>query len=540
MQAPSETVRSPARALSLSGPEWAFLLAVVFGWALFVVVLGKDTSWDFRNYHWYIPYAFLNGRLGFDVAVAHQATYYNPLLDIPFFWLATHTHSWLALGVLGAVQGLNVIPLYILARETLQLQEKKLAAGGLALLGTSGALTVSLYGTTYYDNVMSVFVLSALALVIVKRDALRNGPLLTTATIAALAGFLCGCSVGLKLPEMPFALGFAAALLVLGGDIKHLATRLVAGGIGGLVGTALFAAYWMLKMDHLTGNPLFPYFNEYFKSTLALAAPYRDLRFVPTHFWREVFFPILFSVDWHVADDLGFQDIRVGIAYVLVILSAVLWAFRRRSNAPLVAPDAVWPLFAFAAASYLLWLKIFAIYRYILVLEMLSPLLIVAALGLMPLTRRTQLVAAGVLFFAVLLTARSDFNEREPLGDPYVQVALPPIDKPDKTVILETGDGPLGFIAPAIPHQIPILRIDGWMVQPKDGTKLTQAMRVRVDQARKKGWDLYLIAEAFDMTRAHDALADYGLAIRWTECRLFDTNLAGAYQFCPLAPRQPK
>jgi hypothetical protein len=218
----------------------------------------------------------------------------------------------------------------------------------------------------------------------------------------------------------------------------------------------------------------------------------------------------------------------------------VLWAFRRRSNAPLVAPGAVWPLFAFVAAAYLMWLKIFAIYRYILVLEMLSPLLIVSAIGLMPLTRRTQLVLTGVLFFAVLLTARSDFNEREPLGDPYVQVALPPIDRPDKTVILETGDGPLGFISPSVPQQIPILRIDGWMVQPKDGTKLTQAMRARVADARKKGWDLYLIAEAFDMTRAHDALADYGLAIRWTECRLFDTNLAGAYQFCPLAPRQPK
>ncbi len=530
--------KSPVRALALSGAEWAFLILVVFGWSIFVVLLGKDTSWDFRNYHWYIPYAFLNNRLGFDVAVAHQATYYNPLLDIPFYWLATHTHSWFALGVLGAVQGLNVIPLYILARETLELDERRLAAGALALLGTSGALTVSLYGTTYYDNVMSVFVLSALTLIIVKREELRSGPLPRTALIAGIAGLICGMAVGLKLPEAPFALGFAAALLVLGGRWKNLVTRLIAGGVGGSTGVALFAAYWMLKMQHLTGNPLFPYFNEYFHSTLALAAPYRDLRFVPTHFWREVFFPILFSIDWHVADDLGFQDIRVGIAYVLVIVASLLWAFRRRAQAPLVAPDAVWPLFAFAGASYLMWLKIFAIYRYILVLEMLAPLLIVAALGLMPMARRTQFVTAAALIFLVLLTARSDFNEREPLGDPYIQVALPPIANPDRTVILMTGDGPLGFLVPSLPPQIPVLRIDGWMVQPKDGTKLTQDMRRRVGEALRKHFDLYLIAEAFDMTRAHDALADYGLAIRWTECRLFDTNLAGAYQFCPLAVKQ--
>ena len=532
------TASPPASAPALTSREWAFLILVVFVWSSFVMILGKDTSWDFRNYHWYIPYAFLNGRLGFDVAVAHQATYYNPFLDIPFYWIATHTRSWIALGVMGGVQGLNVIPLYILGRQTIALDDNKLAAGALALLGVTGALTVSLYGTTYYDNVMSVFVLSGLAILIANRERLRTLSL-DASGITALAGFLTGCAVGLKLPEAPFALGFAAALIAFGGDWRTVLARLAAGGLGGLAGFLLFEGYWMLKMEHLTGNPLFPYFNEYFHSTLALAAPYRDLRFIPTHFWRALFFPILFSIDWHVADDLGFQDIRVAIAYVLVIASTIFWLARRRATAPLVATDAVWPLFAFAAVSYVVWLKLFAIYRYILVLEMLSPLLIAAAIGLLPMTRRAQLIALGGVFFVVLLTARSDFLEREPLGDPYVQVALPPIAHPDKTMILMTGDGPLGFLATAIPPQIPLLRIDGWMFQPKDGTAVTKAMRARVAGHLSKGGELYLIADAFDMTRAHDALADYGLAIDWTGCRLFDTNLAGDYQFCPLSPRHP-
>ena len=84
----------PSRTRDASGlapREWLFLGLVILGWSLFVVALGKDMSWDFRNYHWYAPYAFLNGRMGFDVAVAHQATYYNPLLDVPFYWLASHT-----------------------------------------------------------------------------------------------------------------------------------------------------------------------------------------------------------------------------------------------------------------------------------------------------------------------------------------------------------------------------------------------------------------------------------------------------------------
>ena len=49
------------------------------------------------------------------MAVAHQASYYNPYLDIPFYWLANHTRAWIALGVLGAVQGAIVVPLYLMA-----------------------------------------------------------------------------------------------------------------------------------------------------------------------------------------------------------------------------------------------------------------------------------------------------------------------------------------------------------------------------------------------------------------------------------------
>ena len=51
------------------------------------------------------------------------------------------------------------------------------------------------------------------------------------------------------------------------------------------------------------------------------------------------------------------------------------------------------------------------------------------------------------------------------------QAALPPIPHPDKTMVVMTGDAPMGFIATTLPPQIPVLRIDGWMVQPRDGTR---------------------------------------------------------------------
>ena len=68
----------------LTAREYAFFGLGLLFWAGFVILLGKDTSWDFRNYHWYGPYALLHHRMAMDVAVAHQASYYNPYLDVPF------------------------------------------------------------------------------------------------------------------------------------------------------------------------------------------------------------------------------------------------------------------------------------------------------------------------------------------------------------------------------------------------------------------------------------------------------------------------
>ncbi len=520
-----------ARAPFLAPQEFLFLGAVIVAWALFVLSLGKDMSWDFRNYHWYAPYAFLNGRLGFDMAVAHQATFYNPVLDVPFYWLGTHTHAWIALGTLGAVQGANIVPLYLIARSLLDIDEKKIVAAALALFCMTGGLMLSLSGTTYYDNVLSVCTLSGLALIVTQRETLSAGKLWHAAAIALVAGFVTGSAVGLKLPQAPYAIGFAAALFILPGNLAHRSTRLSAGALGGVLGIALFAGFWWLKMDHLTGNPLFPYFNQYFHSPLALDDAYRDTRFLPSDLREALLYPLLFSVDWRVANDLPFTDIRVGLAYVIVLATLPIWIFGARSQTPLVSPRAAAPIFAFAIASYFTWVSIFAIYRYILALEMLAPIVILAGIGLWPMSRRVQLSVLGVLAIFALFCTRANFLERAPIDDPYVQVILPPIPHPENTMVLMTGEAPLGFLAPSLPAKIAVLRIDGWLIQPQDGSRMTAEARARV--AAFKG-DLYVLSNEYEMGRAREALTAYDLAVDWIECRDIETNLGGPYRFCPV------
>ena len=97
-----------------------------------------------------------------------------------------------------------------------------------------------------------------------------------------------------------------------------------------------------------------------------------------------------------------------------------------------------------------------------------------------------------------------------------------------------TGEAPMGIMAPSMPHQIPVLRIDGWMIQPQDGSSLTAETKARV--AAFKG-DLFVIADKYEWTAPRAALAGYGLAVRWLECGDIETNLGGQYQILPGRPQ---
>src|SRR3984885_14777163 len=188
---------SSAKIACLSRSELGFIGVVILAFGCISILLGKDDGWDFRNYHWYDAYAFLHARLGFDVAVAHHATYFNPLIHLPYYWLATAGSSWLALLYMGTLHGLNVLPLYLIARSAITAPDRRWLAAALALAGLCGSTVVSLIGRTSYDTVVSGPVFAGLAVMLIKRDPLCAASAPAAATPAA-AGFLIGAATGHK------------------------------------------------------------------------------------------------------------------------------------------------------------------------------------------------------------------------------------------------------------------------------------------------------------------------------------------------------
>jgi hypothetical protein len=527
---------APSRVWSFSRAEWLFLISVVLAWGLFAVAIGKDAGWDFLNYHWYDAYAFLHARLGFDVAVGHHATYFNPLIHVPFYLLATLCTSWVALFYLGALQGLNILPLYWMSRSALNPVSPRWSAIALALIGMAGSTVFSMIRKTSYDqSLLSVLVLSGLAVVVVGRTALQS-PTRAAFALAMLAGLLVGFAVGLKPAEGPYGLGIALALWIPAGTLRLRCARLALAALGGLLGILLAGGAWFMALAQYSGNPLFPFFNGIFYSPLIGGGSFLDSHFIPHGWWAILSFPIRFALDYHVTDDVPFRDLRIPLLYLLIPLACALWLSGRRARTMLVWPDAALILFAFCVASYVAWLRELAIYRYIVALEMLAPLVIAAAVGAAPIALRARIAVTGVLLLGSAALGRYAPGPYVGLGDPYVQLSPLLIPRPEQSMILMSGYEPMAYLIPSLPHSIPVLRIQGWLAGPGDGSGLTAQMHARI--AEHTG-DLFLLAAPSERAEAIKATGEFHLRIEAARCQHLTSNLGGPYDFCPLIAAAP-
>jgi len=271
----------------------ALLLLTIFPllFGCFALFLGQDTNWDFRNYHWYNAYALLNDRYGFDLFPSQIPYFYNPAMDVPFFLLGTHFSAMTAGFVLGTVQGLNFVLLFMLCHMTLiihQSKQKVIVCTALALLGMLGGGSIAQIGTSFYDNITSLGLFTSAILVIRFYKKMLASPLMKALGIAFLCGFPAGLMMGFKLPFVTFCVGLCGALLFVTGPFLRRVWIAFGFGLGVLVGLAISFGPWGYHLYQEFGNPLFPYFNDIFKSPLAPEISARDTKFIPSGFWGMV------------------------------------------------------------------------------------------------------------------------------------------------------------------------------------------------------------------------------------------------------------
>ncbi len=476
------------------------------------LVLGQDANWDFRNYHYYNGYAFLNGRLGFDLLPANHPTYYNPLLDAPVYWAMQVMPASLVALLLGTFQGLIAPLLYRIALIVAPPAPRRhLLAAILTAAGCTGAMTMSEIGATFHDNTLSVLVLGGLLLNLLA----ITSPLMRRDFFLAVGGgaFLIGAACGFKLTMSLYAVGLVVALAVALPWRRWLVVAVVAGA-SGLAGFLATGGYWSWVLWSHFGNPLFPHFNNIFHSSFAADTAYRDLKFIEKLGPLErIFLPLFSTVNSWLVAEADFFDPRILAAFVLCIPAL---SFLRRAA---VGGRA---LIAFAVASYIVWVWLYCIYRYVLPLEMLAPILCLAALMALRLHRALQIAAAiGVLLAVATSYPRNLEPVRVAFGQHFVTVeGLPPIS--DDTLLVMAGDRPAAFILPFLPPRVRAVRINDWPFLGQNSQEGFEPL-IRRTIANHMG-PMLMLTHSEDFARARTIATLFGLRVL-DNCTPLGTNL---------------
>lgn len=512
------------------------------------ILLGQDANWDLRNYHYYNPYAFLNGRLDYDALAAQIASFYNPLLYVPFYYVVNWLPPKGTAFLLGFVQGLNFPLLLVAARRFLDRvreQDAPAIAFLIAFAGISGAGNVSELGTMFSDNLLSLPVLLSLLLIVSREERLLNASWAERVSILLAAGTLVGLAAGFKQPSAVYAVGLCLAFFTF--DIPFVVRFVFAFvfGVGVLIGMAASSGFWLYEMWKRFHNPLFPYFNQFFQSPMALNGDYRDVRFLPQTIGEYLVKVFCFAIEPREISEVRFQDWRLPVLYMLSIAAGIRWLSNWGSSGvsqpsfdPLKGRRSMEPfLLSFLTFSYLAWLKLFSIFRYAMVIEMLAPLGIWLMLRRLDGSIGRRRILSLVCIGAVLITTQPADWGRVRWGSDYFGAELPKLDDPDHSLVLMTGIHAISYVIPLFPPKVRFLRIQSYFnfYSEKSGYDAWMAQRIQEHHG-----PMFVLYRASDVQATRDALTSFGLRQSRKSCTWFtprlEENEDAPLLFCTVKP----
>lgn len=502
--------------------EVALCILVPASFGVLALWLGQDANFDLRNYHVYGAVSYLRDRWRIDAAPSYHSSYHNPLLYVGLYWGLEALPPRVFGFLLGTIQGLNFVPLYWLARLCSGKARRRWQVGlaaCLALAGLTGAGNLSEVGTTFADNILSLPILGGMGwgLWAVQR-AYKKRTLVDPACL--VSGLLVGLAAGLKLALALYicALGLAIAVAMPGSRRKILSVTLLGAGFG--FGVCLTVLPWARVLWARFGNPLFPYFNDLFRSPWAASWSYRDLRYVPGTVQEGLLRPLAPILDPHSIGEVTFRDARVPVLAVLV--SAYLLSRILRRGEPTVSAAF---LSALSAGVLAVWTLAFSIYRYLIPLEMAAPAAIWCLVqgARRPFSRTTGVVGLVLLVPVVATTEPGRWGRCEWASQSYLGIELPPWPAADDTIVVLTGRWPLGYLAARIPDHIPILRLEASEDPVRDpafpgprheGSEMNRWVR---DQLAANGRRNVFLFSGLPR-KARGTLARYGLFLHEPRC----------------------
>ncbi len=506
----------------------AIALGSLLAGAIYTWFVGEDVNWDWQNYHEYNVWAVINGRYGLDALPAGFQTYFNPTVYFPIYYLRHLLPLPYGLMIIGAAHGLNLLLIYFLIRVLLREAATASAIGASILIAAVGPMTLSEVGTSFSDILTALPILAGCVLILSADESHRGR--------YVLAGLLIGAAVGLKLTNVVYALGAAAAVLAAGRPLK--ATLCL--GIGGAIGAVVTGGAWSMMLWREMGNPIFPLFNAVFQSPELVPTNIMDWQFLPHGMLDALAYPFYWLVGDNRSSEYPFRDARFAVATVLIVLGIGRGLITRTDI--FTRRDTQFLLFF--AVSYASWLAVFSIQRYAIVLELLcAPLIVLLmARGMAGAPGPASLRASSVRMNAVMLAvalAIALWSQpgdwfRRPWSNPYNPSISKSLEQPAAYLLL---DKPLAYVAPLLPPQSRFYQIADIALPVMPDGKFDRRIRAALKDPLPGGtWGLHTRGKPI----REPLLERYGLRVDASRAcvEIEGAWLETAIQACPLVARE--
>lgn len=510
-------------------------------------LLGPDANWDLANYHYYNAWAFLNGRIDYDVAPAGIQTFFNPILDLPFYWANAHLPPRLTAFCLASVQGICISAVYAMARRLLfprPLGRDALAAMAVAFVAIVCPASLFEIATTFYDYVGAVALTVGCALLMPGAAASPRAPPVSLSRVI-LSGLILGGAAAAKETNIPLMAGIGFAIPLLGGTGREAASRFVVFGAGALAGALALGGWWALFLWRDFHNPIFPMYNAIFHSPLAPLDITGGTRW-GAHGWFEwLFFPFVLLRHPLRGGEFAFRDPRLAALLLAVPIGLFLLAVTRRRRAEadsLARIRFLQFLLAGLFLAYLFWLLAFAYERYALALEVMAPLVCALVAAELPWQRWRVPIGGAVL--AVLLTGFTVITWQRgqwpALHGRIVDVTLPALGVGSGDLVL-LHNRPQAFIAPWFPAGARFVQFSD-KIAP--GTALSKlAPKIACLIAAQKG-RIFIVVDPGALNgdwKSPPTLVGHGLRMATADCRPIGSTICppGSLYLCPLSREAP-
>ncbi|MBB6252990.1 hypothetical protein [Nitrospirillum iridis] len=512
MSAPVNGGTIPAVASATQIRLLGWLVLLIAGFAVFAATLGTDGTPDFKIYHHYNGFAALHQRSALDVVPAQMQTNFFPGLDRIYYLLfdALNNQPVLLNMLLSVPYGVAAFLAFLIARLFAGRPSvaTDLVCAACAVLGLTGAGGLPTLATTMSDIVPGVPFLAALTVWLYLEADNRH-----TVWSALAIGLCAGLSVGLKLTLAPLFVGLFVAIVLRRGvsQVRAGALQAFVFGLGGLATFAFVDAGWLLGNWHAYGNPIFPFMNQVFKSDYVDHSPWSDLRFMPKTVKMALFYPAYWAfLTTHLAIELDMRDgrILVGLLGAIILLAGALFHMVRRPagndlNGKVTAGLALALTFLI---SYVLWEKLWSIYRYLSVTETISGAVLLAGLvqwgGARP-KWFWPLILTTATIVTVMTTTRYPWWSRAHRADQAIAITLPPLEPDAMVVFLDSYA--YSYLVPSFPGSVKVVGANNNFIRPGSWGKLQALAEATINGHQGPFW-------GFEFPKAFPGDADKTLA----------------------------